>query len=57
MLIERDSYLSQLVRKQWNGRVKIVTGIRRCGQSVLLMELFKGYLVASGVSEDSVALG
>ena len=35
MEIKRDHYLQQLVDRQWNGMVKIITGIRRCGKSVI----------------------
>lgn len=43
-MIERKRYLEKLIRKQWNGRIKIVTGIKRCGKSTLLFEIFKDYL-------------
>lgn len=38
----------------WNGEVKVITGIRRCGKSVLLFDLFYGYLVKQGVSENQI---
>ena len=38
----------------WNGEVKVLTGIRRCGKSVLLFELFYKYLLAQGVQEDKI---
>jgi len=40
MELEREEYLQKLIAKKDNGRVKIVTGIRRCGKSYLLFELF-----------------
>jgi len=49
--IKRDLYLKQLIEKQGNGMVKIVTGVRRCGKSYLLFELFRKYLLSSGVKE------
>lgn len=45
MLIKRDRYLRQLIGKQWNGRIKILTGIRRCGKSTVLFEIFLQYLL------------
>ncbi len=38
----------------WNGEVKVITGIRRCGKSVLLFELFYEYLLSQGVAEDHI---
>ncbi len=52
--IKRDSYLNKLIEKQGNGMVKIVTGIRRCGKSYLLFELFRKYLLASGVTKEQI---
>lgn len=53
-MIARDFYLSKLIERQWNGRIKVVTGIRRCGKSVLLFELFRDYLRSSGVDDGQV---
>ena len=53
-MIERNDYLKKLIGKQWNGLVKIVTGIRRCGKSVLLFDLFYNYLLDSGVSKENI---
>lgn len=53
-MIRRERYLNQLIKKQWNGRIKIITGIRRCGKSTLLFDLFKAYLINEGVNEDHV---
>ena len=52
MLIERNEYLDQLLAKRWNGRIKIVTGIRRSGKSFLLSNLFKNRLIEEGASAD-----
>ena len=52
--IGRQQYLDQLIRKKDNGRVKIITGIRRCGKSYLLFELYTKYLRDSGVKEDQI---
>lgn len=52
MVIQREQYVAELLRKRWNGKVKIITGIRRCGKSFLLSTLYKQYLLDEGVSED-----
>ena len=54
-MIKRDFYLNRIIRNMWNGDVKVITGIRRCGKSTLLFELFYDYLIGSaGVAEDQV---
>ena len=52
MVIQRNKYIEALISKRWNGKVKIITGIRRCGKSFLLSTLYKDYLKKEGVSED-----
>lgn len=52
MIINRDNYIKKLVDKCWNGKVKIITGIRRCGKSFLLSTLYKEYLKSEGVADD-----
>lgn len=52
--IKRDYYLEQLITRQGNGLIKIITGIRRCGKSFLLRTLFKKHLLASGVEESHI---
>ena len=52
MVIQRNKYIEALISKRWNGKVKIITGIRRCGKSFLLSTLYKDYLKNEGVSED-----
>ena len=52
MVIQREQYISELISKRWNGKVKIVTGIRRCGKSFLLFTLYKNYLLNEGVAKD-----
>lgn len=52
MEIQRQTYIEKLVAKSWNGKVKIITGIRRCGKSYLLSVLYKQYLLAQGVKDD-----
>ena len=54
MRYERKQYLDQLIRKKDNGRVKIITGLRRSGKSYLLFTLFRQYLLGSGIAEDQI---
>ena len=53
-MVKRDYYLNRLIRYMWNGDVKVITGIRRCGKSVLLFELFYDYLIEQGVPGDHI---
>ena len=53
-MIKRDTYLQQIIRNMWNGEIKVITGIRRCGKSVLLFNLFKDYLLSQNVPEDNI---
>lgn len=53
-MFSRAFYLQQLVDGKGNGLVKVITGIRRCGKSVLLSTLFHQHLVASGVDEEQI---
>jgi len=52
MIINREYYVKELLSKRWNGKVKIITGIRRCGKSFLLSTLYKDYLKKEGVTDD-----
>ncbi len=54
VIIHRDQYLNLLIAKKDNGRVKIITGIRRCGKSYLLFELYKQYLLDNGISDENI---
>ncbi len=54
MMIKRDSYLNRMIHNMWNGEVKVITGIRRSGKSVLLFDLFYEYLLSQGVQEDHI---
>lgn len=53
-IIKRDSYLNRLINKKENGLIKVITGIRRCGKSYLLFNLFYDYLIESGVKEEQI---
>ena len=54
MEIKRDIYLNKLINKKHNGLIKVVTGIRRCGKSYLLFNLFKDHLLAEGVDKEHI---
>ena len=54
MEIERNTYLQQLILRKDNGMIKVITGIRRCGKSFLLFNIFKKYLINNGVDEDHI---
>ncbi len=54
MVIERQRYLDRLISHMNNGLVKVITGIRRCGKSYLLFELFYKYLLEQGVPKDNI---
>ena len=54
MEIKRDIYLNKLISKKHNGFIKVVTGIRRCGKSYLLFNLFKNHLLEEGVDEQHI---
>ena len=53
-VIKRDDYLRRLIDKKENGLIKVITGIRRCGKSFLLFNLFYDYLINSGVNEEQI---
>ena len=54
-MIKRDFYLDRIIHNMWNGEVKVITGIRRCGKSTLLFELFFDYLTKTkGVDENLI---
>ena len=54
MEIKRDIYLDRLIRREQNGLIKVVTGVRRCGKSYLLFNLFHNYLLDKGVQENHI---
>ena len=53
-MIKRDSYLNRMIHHMWNGEIKVITGIRCCGKSVLLFDLFYEYLLSQGVQVDHI---
>lgn len=56
MEIKRDIHLNRLINSKHNGMIKVVTGIRRCGKSYLLMNLFRQHLLNDGVSEEHIVM-
>ena len=55
-MIKRNKYLRQLISNRNNGFPKVITGIRRCGKSYLLKEIYKQYLIEDGVDEDDILI-
>lgn len=53
-IIKRDEYLNRIIDRKENGLIKVITGIRRCGKSFLLFNLFYDYLIESGVKEEQI---
>ncbi len=54
MEISRDKYLNDLIVRKGNGMIKVITGIRRCGKTYLVFELFVRHLLESGVPRDHI---
>ena len=54
MEIKRDYYLNKLIEREANGLIKVITGIRRCGKSYLLNNIFYNYLLSKGVKESHI---
>lgn len=54
MEIKREAYLQQLISYRFDGLVKVITGIRRCGKSYLLKKIYKDYLLQNGVKDEQI---
>lgn len=54
MEIKRDKYLEDLKDRMHNGMIKVVTGIRRCGKSYLIFNIFREYLLNEGIDEQHI---
>ncbi len=54
MYFERKAYLKELISAEGNGMIKIITGIRRCGKSFLLFNIFRKHLLERGVAENHI---
>ena len=52
--MKRDMYLEKLIRRKHNGMIKVITGIRRCGRTYLLLNLFYKYLLECGVDDNHI---
>lgn len=53
-MLPRKQYVEKLIQKRDNGRVKVITGLRRCGKSVLLFQLYRDYLIGEGVPQNQI---
>lgn len=53
-MILRKKYLKKIIDYMWDGQVKVITGIRRCGKSTLLFEIFYKYLLKNGTDKDNI---
>ena len=53
-VIERNDYLNKIIARKGNGLIKIITGIRRCGKSYMLNNLFYNYLIKDGIKENHI---
>lgn len=53
-IIERPIYLNKLIKARHNGRVKVITGIRRCGKSFLLSSIYRRYLLEEGIPNERI---
>ena len=56
MRINRNKYLNELIIRMNNNMIKVVTGIRRCGKSYLLNNIFYDYLISTGVDKEHIIL-
>lgn len=56
MEIKRDTYLQQLISYRFDGLVKVITGIRRCGKSYLLKNIYRDYLLQNGVNDEQIII-
>lgn len=55
-MIERDKYLQKLIRSKNDGFPKVITGVRRCGKSFLLKEIYRSYLINNGVHPEDIII-
>ena len=55
-MINRDKYLNELIKRMNNGLIKVITGLRRCGKTYLLNEIFYKYLISINVKKDHIIM-
>lgn len=55
-MIKKDKYLNQLIKSKEYGFPKIITGIKRCGKSYPLEEIYKNYLISSGINKNDIII-
>src|SRR5574344_1462633 len=53
-MIARNMYLQKIIDYMWDGQIKVITGIRRCGKSTLLFDIFYNYLIKNGVASQNI---
>ncbi len=53
-MLRRDFYLNQIINSMWDGQIKVITGLRRVGKSVLLFELFQNYLIDNHINKNQI---
>ena len=54
MVIPRDDYLNKLIKYKDKDLIKVITGVRRCGKSVLLFDIFGDWLLSSGIPAKNI---
>ena len=54
MKIERNTYLNKIIERKQNGMIKVITGVRRCGKSYLLFELYYEHLISTGIQDSKI---
>jgi predicted AAA+ superfamily ATPase len=55
-MIKRDRYLNQLINAKDNGFPKVITGVRRCGKSFPLKEIYREYLLSENIPESRIII-
>ena len=53
-MLAREFYVEKLKNVMWDNNIKVITGIRRCGKSTILFDLFKQYLLSTGIKDENI---